>query len=66
MCTASTEVNASGKLTCPGLNRQLLVYGRRKYFKMLNTEVTVTTKSCYVLVLKYKCNDSNGGILLLL
>lgn len=63
MCTASTEVNASGKLTCAGLNRQLLVYGHRKYFKMLNTEVTVTTKSSYVLALIFKCNDGNGGIL---
>lgn len=33
---------------------------------MFNTEVTVNTKSDYVLTLKYKYNDSNGGILQLL
>lgn len=30
---------------------------------MFNTEVTVNTKSGYVLALKYKYNDSNGSIL---
>lgn len=47
------------------LDGQLLVYnyGCRKDFKMLNIEVTVNTKSGYVLTLKYKYNDSKGGIL---
>lgn len=46
------------------LDRQLLLYsyGCRRDFKTLNTEMTVNTKSCDVLMLVFKCNDSNGGI----